>query len=553
MATFEHTFEVDVKGSTYEVDAPDKATAWQWANTTHQQEIGNRLKRAAGLTARAVIQGAGDVAGILGNPISAMTGLRRPGDIAQELANEYTPAPKNRTERIVNAAGRGAVGAGLMVGGGQILSGAPGTIGKFGKILAIQPEAQMISGGAAGAASENARENGAGPGMQFVHGTVAGMVAPSIVNMSRSTPGLVKNLINKPEPVFVAPPSQTPHPGWTDYALEALSGKAKTEQKATAINYPITENKITSALNLPKGTPLSTDLLDNFKAQVYDDSYLPVKQSGMVRPNKNTFNDISASAKEANDILQSFPNTSAVQEKIVTQANNLLNETSKPIPAGVVVDKIRALRQDATKAYNSSDEVGGPALGKALKDMAKALEDGLTEHLNSISAFLPNGKSTIKGFAAGRQKIAMANSIEDAMLKGVDNAPNINALKLRDQLQRGVPLSGGLRDIAKQASAYPKTMSIPVSGADNPITLPTLGMSGLMGSAGAGISAGAGAGPVGMGVGGTVGALLPFTRIPARSLIMSQPYQRMLQGREVGNLYDPLYRGLLYGDLATNQ
>ena len=31
------TYEVDVGGKTYEVDAPDPNTAWQWANYTHQQ------------------------------------------------------------------------------------------------------------------------------------------------------------------------------------------------------------------------------------------------------------------------------------------------------------------------------------------------------------------------------------------------------------------------------------------------------------------------------------------------------------------------------------
>ena len=29
------TYEVDVEGKTYEVDAPDEATAWRWANHTH--------------------------------------------------------------------------------------------------------------------------------------------------------------------------------------------------------------------------------------------------------------------------------------------------------------------------------------------------------------------------------------------------------------------------------------------------------------------------------------------------------------------------------------
>jgi len=33
------TYEVDVGGVTYDVDAPDAKTAWSWANQTHSKSL----------------------------------------------------------------------------------------------------------------------------------------------------------------------------------------------------------------------------------------------------------------------------------------------------------------------------------------------------------------------------------------------------------------------------------------------------------------------------------------------------------------------------------
>ena len=160
-----------------------QAPQMQQPGVAQPQERGfiDELGRQAGRTGRMLLEGAGDVAGIIGNPISAMTGLRRPVDIASDLATRIgLPENVTDTEKFTGSVGRGMVGAGSMVGAGMGLSKAPGIIGQAGKFFAAQPAAQITSaaGGAGGA--ELARQGGAGAGGQMAAG-FAGSIAPTAI------------------------------------------------------------------------------------------------------------------------------------------------------------------------------------------------------------------------------------------------------------------------------------------------------------------------------------------------------------------------------------
>lgn len=138
-----------------------------------------QLGRQAGRTGRMLLEGAGDVAGIVGNPLAAMTGARRPAEIASDVATRIgLPENISETERLSGAMGRGIVGAGSMVGAGGALARAPGMLSQAGKFLAAQPTAQLTSaaGGAGGA--ELARQGGYGEAGQLAAG-IAGSMAPT--------------------------------------------------------------------------------------------------------------------------------------------------------------------------------------------------------------------------------------------------------------------------------------------------------------------------------------------------------------------------------------
>ena len=71
------TFEVDVEGKTYEVDAPDTNTAWAWAYTTHRQQFG--MKPAAPPEKTGMLRAAADIPVQVGRGIA--TGVKALSDV----------------------------------------------------------------------------------------------------------------------------------------------------------------------------------------------------------------------------------------------------------------------------------------------------------------------------------------------------------------------------------------------------------------------------------------------------------------------------------------
>ena len=71
------TYDVDVGGKTYEVDAPDPNTAWQWANYTARQEA-QKSERTWGEAVTDVgaglVQGAGSLVSLPGQLYGLATG-----------------------------------------------------------------------------------------------------------------------------------------------------------------------------------------------------------------------------------------------------------------------------------------------------------------------------------------------------------------------------------------------------------------------------------------------------------------------------------------------
>ena len=101
------TFEVDVQGATYQVDAPDEATAWKWAVATHQQS-----QPAAGVISSTQM------------PVESGTLLATPLEGGRPATAAQPAAPPSEAAQITGGALRGGatIGAGALAGA---LAGAP--------------------------------------------------------------------------------------------------------------------------------------------------------------------------------------------------------------------------------------------------------------------------------------------------------------------------------------------------------------------------------------------------------------------------------------------
>lgn len=195
------TYDVDIDGKTYEVDAPDDKTAWAWANQTHQQaqkpeqpqqpqkltpsqqaaKMLDRpapqmpsmesLGRQAGLTARYGIEGAADAADFLASPFyagKANKDIMNPSQLGRFTADKLgLPSPNTPIERVVGDASRLLVGGGGMVGLAGKAAAIPGVIGKGAAMFAANPGQQISSLVGAGLGGGTAKEMGGGGLAQF--------------------------------------------------------------------------------------------------------------------------------------------------------------------------------------------------------------------------------------------------------------------------------------------------------------------------------------------------------------------------------------------------
>ena len=178
---------IDLRGAVKQRIAERKAGGWG---------------RAAGLTARAAIEGVGDVYDFATMPIRygmSKAGLDgSPGFIQSAADYLDLPKPEHQQEKIISGAQK------LLTGGGGIVGLASkaskgmqaGTVAQQAvKSLAARPDLQAASMVGAGAAGEYAKSEGAGPWGQLAAALGGGLAAPGMVGTGRKMFDLSKSAL----------------------------------------------------------------------------------------------------------------------------------------------------------------------------------------------------------------------------------------------------------------------------------------------------------------------------------------------------------------------
>lgn len=430
-----------------------------------------------------VAQGAGDLlAGAVRGAGSIGSTILAPYDMAKDaIAGKGLSLESNRARRDAIDGGLREMGANpdsamYQVGkiGGEIAgtAGAGGVLANGVRVVTTAPRAAafanalqtggMRAGATPGAANMLTRVAGgatagaATAGMVDPEsagtGALIGGALPPALKVAGKVGGAAKRVISGPavaEPLrqavesargagYVIPPSQA-KPTLVNRALEGFSGKITTAQNASAKNQPITQRLIAQELGLPAGTPVSLDALKAVRLQA-GNAYEAVGSAGTIKTTPAyiaALDKITASAKQA---AAGFPN--AKPNPIIAEIESL---KTPQFDASSAVAKIKELRAAADAAYAG----GNKDLGKALKAGSAALEDAIEAHLTATGA----PKTLLDGFRNARQLIAKTYSVEKAM-----NATtgNVDAVKLGQQLAKGKPLSGGIRDAAAFGQQFPK-------------------------------------------------------------------------------------------------
>lgn len=412
----------------------------------------------------------------------------------------------------------GYIGAGITTATGTSMVPGANTIPGAGIVGSLWGFTEPV--GADDSRMRNAYVGGVlGMGSQFLANSIGNYFRGKSANL-RSQQGAnasediaLKEAINEG---YKVPPSYANRSPWYKRLLETISGKYKTNQLARISNQSTTNRLAAEALGLPGDTALNPGVLGDVRDAAFINGYQPVRQSGRIVADSQFIQSLT-SAKSGN---ASFPDLKSdiaegIAEKILYKQTPNGKVAITDFDAGDIVDAIKYVRNESTKAFKAGDN----NTGYALKDIASALEDQIERHLNSLGQ---SGADILENYRLARQLIAVSHSVEASMNMG---NYNVNALQLASQLRRGVPLSGNLEKIAKFGSAFKDSAASPSSGNANNFT--------IFDAAGATAS-------IGTGNPGMTGMIL--ARPLARATILSGPMQR---GMSVPHYdYSPLAKAL---------
>lgn len=487
-----------------------RASAGMTAPEPQAQEpsLGQRLGRQAGLTGRALTEGAIGAIDVLGTPIRAGLEqvLGRPVQPAGPMIANMLglPQPETPTERIVQDVAQAVTGAGTGAG----VAGLARPVSRVGQAiqgaLTAAPGVQQTAAGLSAAASGATREMGGGETAQMVTGLAAPLaLAPVAFATSRraAVPKPQQQTLQEAQQVgYKITPTEV-NPSIIQQGMKGISGKIATQQAVSVENQATTNNLAKQALGVPPDQTLSIDTLSAIRSNA-GQAYENLAQTGRLgfMTTKLALRDYNRKldkiAEPFKKIAKDFPNA---QVSPVLQ----LVESSKfnAADAASVLARIRQLRTSADDAFRT----GNTDIGRASRGIADAMEDALETHISTLRS-----PELLNEFRNARQAIAKTYTVE----KALNNATgNVDASILASELRKKRPLTNELKQVAKFAQAFPKEVQMPekIGGAPGITALDVA------------------YGGVGAALTGNPSAVAAIAARPSiRSLITSSPYQRLM-------------------------
>jgi hypothetical protein len=363
---------------------------------------------------------------------------------------------------------------------------------------------RTLSGGLAGAAQVGLASPGdAGTGAALGAALpVALRGLSSLAAGAPINPGRASAVSAARDAGYVVPPTDI-NPNALNSVLEGLSGKIKTAQAASVKNQPVTNRLAAGDVGLDATQPITRDALAGVRKDA-GQAYAAVKNTGTVAADdtfSNALDNIASKYKSAGD---AFPGLDKSEVPDMVAALR-----QKSFTASGAIDAIGVLREKSAQAFASRDT----ALGKAARDAASALEDQVGRHLEATG----QDPALLQAFQDARQKIAKTYSIDKALNPSTGD---VSAINLGKQLDKGAPLSGGLKTAADAGLALKESMQ-PLTRAPNALSpldyATTLGSAVMSGNPLKAIAAGL--------------AVRPATR----ALLLSQPYQKFAERSDTLN------------------
>lgn len=312
---------------------------------------------------------------------------------------------------------------------------------------------------------------------------------------------------------FVVPPSTT-NPSTLNKIMESIGGKVATAQDAAVRNQGVFNSAGKKVLGLADDAPLTQEAMSALRSEA-GDVYGMLKGAGQITTDAKYAADLARVTSKFSGAAKDFP------ELAKSEVMDLVAGASKPgFSSDSAVDLLSILRDKADKAFSTGDK----GLGKAYKEVSKAIEDVIERNLAQTG-----NADLMSKFKDARQLIAKTYSVESAFNPSTGN---VVGSKLAAQLAKKKPLSGELKVAAQFAQAFPKaSQAVTDSGAVRNTDV-------ILGAGASALSR------------EPTYLLYPFARQAARSFLLSEPGQR-LATQGVSNGPDP--RAVLAALIAAEQ
>jgi hypothetical protein len=407
------------------------------------------VEAGANLISSAVAKPLSDVAGLAAIPANAM-GLTNvdPADVKAAVQNSMTYQPRSD-------AGKATVGT-----LGQVADATIGSAGRFaGNYYAGAANMLGAPQGVQDAARNGAQElTNQAPGLLGLGGDAPVAKVPNLNEATAATLQATHNLGIRVTPEYAGMKSNNP---LSASNIASVSGsETKMQQALSKYNAqgPVPA-VIKQEVGIAPDRPLTQAALDEQRANA-DGVYAAVKKQGYFAPDAQLSADMSRigerSAAESKQFGTKIDST--VQDiidryspKRVTVDPSTGQSTFTPMNSEAVVNAVTGLRKDARTGFKS-DDPRTVTLATAQQNAANALDSFLDRQMVATQNPLAGA------LGQARTKLAKINSVEDAF-----NEANgtVDVKSLTKDLDNGVPLSGGLLDLARAYKAFPKVLQDP--------------------------------------------------------------------------------------------
>lgn len=461
----------------------------------------------------------------------------------------------DQIKRIPRMAVNGVGGTALAVG--DAVKGAAELLGKAGEKIGLPPQQPI---GSPSQSVNNMLTNAGVPEDKSLSDQLTGAVGAGMFGAADPVLRAVQAALPKtplpPSPTDAAemearrlmnqginlPPSVVPGSSMRGRTAEMFAGRPAVASELANKNQSVMRDMARKELGFAKDENLTEANLQNNIDYWINKGYKPLESL----PSHGNFKGIGIGSQFRQDMADivrdygggdSFP--LAKKNDVKELVNKyLFDERGRYLQSYSGEDVVRSIRDLRTEAKGSFQN-GNNILGKAQERVAKALEDNVELNLQAMPRYQNSG--LLENYRAARQEIAKSKALKDMLTD--PHTGEINAQKAFSLRQSGVPLSGGLDDIARAGSpVYGASTKAPSSVSPLPPNDPGINW------ATRGVVMGAATqSPTLLGMGAAAGALPPV-RTAMRHYLSSPYYQRKL----LNNLYGgPGYLGTPAGERSA--